>query len=43
MLPVTVVAIEFKNYELTKRALDSTLRLLPAVKEVLVNNLATKP
>ncbi len=36
MLPVTVVAIEFKNYELTKRALDTTLRLLPAVKEVLV-------
>lgn len=36
MLPVTIVAIEFKNYELTKRALDTTLRLMPKVKEVLV-------
>lgn len=36
MLPITVVAIEFKNYELTSRALDTTLRLLPQVREVLV-------
>jgi hypothetical protein len=36
MLPITIVAIEFKNYELSSRALDTTLRLLPKVKEVLV-------
>lgn len=36
MLPITIVAIEFKNYELSSRALDTTLRLMPQVKEVLV-------
>ena len=35
-LDISVVAIEFINYELTKRALDTTLRLLPPVKEVIV-------
>jgi hypothetical protein len=35
-LPITVVAIEFKNYELTARALDTTLRLLPKVKDVVI-------
>jgi hypothetical protein len=33
---VTLVCIEFQQYELAHRALETTLRLLPPVKEVLV-------